>query len=104
MGTPSASGVLLHAVQPDVSKRQRDLAIWTAFIASQAKSQEMFNDVPRTSVARSRFIERQVAKSNPGTASFQLVFTCRFCCYCLRSHVFKSCLSPRFPRTRLKVT
>lgn len=64
----------------------------------------MFNDVPRTSVARSRFVEWQIANSSPGSASFQLLVTCWFCCYYLRSHVFKSCLSSRFPKTRLKVT
>lgn len=83
---------------------RRDPAIWTAFIASWANSQEMFNNVPCTSVARSRFLEWRVAKRNPGSASFQLLVTCWFCCYCLRAYFFKGCLSLRFPKTRFKVT
>lgn len=83
---------------------RRDPAIWTAFIASWANSQEMFNNVPCTSVARSRFLEWRVAKRNPGSALFQLLVTCWFCCYCLRAYFFKGCLSLRFPKTRFKVT
>lgn len=67
---------------------RQDPAIWTAFIASWANSQEMFNNVPRTSVARSRFLEWRVAKRNPGSALFQLLVTCWFCCYCLRACLF----------------
>lgn len=83
------------------SSRQ-DPAIWTAFTASWANSQEMFNNVPCTSVARSRFLEWRVAKRNPGSASLQLLVTCWFCCYCLRACFCKGSLRLRFPKRDLR--
>lgn len=83
---------------------RRDPAIWTAFTASWANNQEMFNNVPCTSVARSRFLEQRVAKRNPGSASLQLLVTCWFCCYCLRAYFCKGSRSLRFPKAGFKVS
>lgn len=83
---------------------RRDPAIWTAFTASWANSQEMFNNVPCTSVARSRFLERRVAKRNPGSASLQLLVTRCFCCYCLRACFCKGSPRLRSPKAGFKVS
>lgn len=81
-----------------------DPAIWTAFTASRANSQEMFNNVPCTSVAGSRSLEGRVAKRNPGSASLQLSVTCWVCCYCLRVYFCEGSHSLRFPKAGFKVS
>lgn len=67
-----------------------DPASWTAFRASWANSQEMFNNVPCTSVATSKFLEWRDAKRNPSSASLRLLVTCWFCCHCLRAYFLKA--------------